>query len=315
MSRREFAVKHMTRWQVVFLMAISADAQQCLLQVGSLHGRLAVGPDTIELKVGNASTGLKMPLLGFGTCCRATAKGPALKESIAAYLQHGGRLVDTAIMYDNHKDVGEALETAFQSGTVSREQLWVTSKIAPNHAETDIEAINMLDESLRDLKLDYVDLFLIHAPGANSVEIWRGLVKAKAEGKTKAIGVSNFSPDDIQKLELAGLERPSVNQIEFHPWVDADVFENVAWCLSHGVAVTAYGSLGSSYHDGLEDPKVKQSAVKHGKTTAQVLLSWALHQGVAVVPGATSEEHIVDDLQSRSFDLDADETRSDYFTH
>lgn len=263
---------------------------------------------TIELKVGNTSTGLHMPLLGFGTCCRASSTGPALKKSTDIYLAHGGKLIDTAIMYGNHKDLGEELKAAFQKGVITRQDLWVTSKIAPDHASTEEEALQRLDESLRDLQLDYVDLFLIHAPSEHSTAVWKGLLKGKAQGKAKSIGVSNFNPAQIQALEREGLERPSVNQIEFHPWVEADVFANVAWCQSNGVAITAYGSLGSSYHKGLTNAKVQQVAQKYGKTPAQILLAWALAQGVAVVPGATSEQHILDDLGAGTVKLSSEDS-------
>lgn len=329
MTRDACAIRNAVIWQVVLSVATGVEPQNCLLQANTnLHRRLVGSPDTIVLKVGNASTGLNMPLMGFGTCCRDSAKGLPLKKSIAAYLKHGGRLIDTAIMYENHKDVGDALETAFQSGQIVRENLWVTSKIHPDQASTEVDAISMVEKSLQDLKLDHVDLFLIHSPGPNSLAIWRALIKAKAEGKTKAIGVSNFSPEEIQELEAAGLERPSVNQIQFHPWVDADApqgpwglwgkgqstFANVAWCQSHGVAITAFGSLGSNYHKGLEDKKVQELALKYSKTPAQVLLSWALRQGVAVVPGATSEEHIAQNLQAGSVKLDDEEASTHYFS-
>jgi diketogulonate reductase-like aldo/keto reductase len=301
--------------QILLLLTALAHAEdKCLLQVGTkLHGYQTGVPDTIELKAGSEATGLKMPVLGFGTCCRHSSRGPALKKSIAAYIEHGGRLIDTAVAYHNHKDVGDALQSALQSGSITREQIWVTSKIAPSQASTESDVKALLDESLRDLQLDYVDLLLIHAPGENSLALWKGFIEAKASGKTKAIGVSNFKPDQIEELTKAGLEQPSVNQIEFHPWVQSKRFDTVKWCLGHGVAVTAYGSIGSSYHDGLSDPKVQEVAQKHSKTAAQVLLSWALHQGVAVVPGATSEKHIAEDLEANSFDLDSDEADLHFF--
>jgi len=315
MPKDKLTYRLLATWLYVLKVSTAAEIQQSFLQMDvQVHNHKKAIPQTIELKVGNTSTGLQMPLLGFGTCCRSSARGSALKKSISAYLKHGGTLIDTAIMYENHADIGDVLQAEFQKGSITRQQLWITSKVAPSHASSAAEAASMLDKSLQDLKVDYVDLFLIHAPGPNSVEIWKGLVEAKAAGKAKAIGVSNFSPEHIQQLESNGLERPSVNQIEFHPWVDQSGFDNVAWSAEHGVVITAYGSLGSSYHDGLEDAKVKAVAQEHGVTPAQVLLRWALHQGVAIVPGATSEEHIVEDLKAGSFDLNADEASLHYFS-
>lgn len=270
-------------------------------------------PLTVELMVGSQQTGLQMPLIGFGTCCRETSTGVSLQSSIAAYLQHGGRLIDTAVAYQNHKDVGLALNEAFQRGETTRDQVWVTSKIPPSIAQTPEQAVAVVDKSLSDLGLEYVDLFLIHAPGPSSLPIWKGLMQAKAAGKIRAIGVSNFSPAQIQELEAASGERPSNNQIEFHPWVGDDVHANVEWCREHGVAITAYGSLGENYHHGLTDHKVANVAAKHDATPAQVLLRWALHQGVAVIPGATSEAHILEDLAAGAFDLSGEETSPRFF--
>lgn len=290
-------------------LAAASAAGHRRAKASPLRSLLAVGgspPKALQLRVVGGGAGPRMPLLGFGTCCRDSAKGPALRASVAAYLRLGGRLIDTAIAYKNHKDVGAALGKAL-GGELKREDVWVTSKIPPDAAATAGAAEGLVDKSLRDLGLDHVDLFLIHAPGPNAVEIWKGLMQARTAGKTRAIGVSNFSPQQIQELESATGERPAVNQIEFHPWAGREAFENVKWCQANGVAITAYGSLGSNYHKGLEDAKVLAVAKKHDATPAQVLLRWALDQGVAVVPGATSEAHIAEDIAALDVRLGPEE--------
>lgn len=288
---------------------IDCNGGEALLQIhASRHGRKSAGaPTTVELKRGSTSTGIMMPLVGLGA-----AQGPTLKKSIAAFLGHGGQLIDTAIMY-GHRPVGEALRAAMETAGIARESFWVTSKILPQAANTSQETLALVEQSLLDLGITYIDLFLIHWPGDSMVEIWKGLIQARNAGKLRAIGVSNFSPEQISELEGASGERPSVNQLQYHPWVADDVYENVRWCLDHGVAVTAYGSLGGQYHDGLHDTTVQAVASKHSVSSGQVLLRWALHQGVAVIPGATTEKHILEDLDVGSFELDADEASPLYF--
>jgi diketogulonate reductase-like aldo/keto reductase len=291
------------------LNEIDCQGHRALLQVAAKkEARLGISHDTVALRNGSQAIGIEMPLIGLG----AAQWGGTLNSSIASFLEHGGQLIDTAIMY-GHPPVGEALQTAMRERGVARDRFWVTSKILPQAANTSEETEVLVDQSLKDLGFEYIDLFLIHWPGPSMKDIWKGLIKARDAGKLRAIGVSNFSPEQISEIEGDSGERPSVNQFLYHPWVEEKIHENVKWCLDHGIAVTAYGSLGGQYHKGLEDPKVQAVASKHGKTPAQVLLRWALYQGVAVIPGATSEHHIVENLEAGNFELDADESKPSFF--
>ena len=137
--------------------------------------------------------------------------------------------------------------------------------------------------------MDYVDLMLIHHQTDDAVEIWRGLLDAKAQGLCKHIGVSNFERPQIEALERATGARPALNEVEFHPFVDGAARTLVAWCLDHGIAVTAFNSLGGSKNQGASDAVAAVAKTRH-TSPAAVLLRWALDQGVAVIPGATSAD-------------------------
>jgi len=248
----------------------------------------------------------KMPRIGFGTCCRASAHGQPLIRSTLIYLNNGGRLIDTAQMYTNHRDLAKAIH---DSG-VPREELWVTSKLntATNEMQgvgtkeppqNEQDAMRNVDSCLEELGLEYLDLMLIHGAWENPSEVqeslWRGLIAAKAAGKVKNIGVSNFNWEQIENLRTKTGVLPAVHQLEYHPWVPKETHDLVKWCQDQGMAVTAYGSLGGSDNKGHSEA-AKSVAKKYGLSKAQVLLSWALNKGVAVIPGATSEEHIKQNL-------------------
>lgn len=241
----------------------------------------------------------RMPDVGFGTCCRKAAKGQPLIDSTLHYLEAGGRLLDTAQLYGNHRDVGAAVGQFVRSSGVKRESLWITSKVrtlGKGGARTSAAAVAAVDESLDELGLAYLDLMLVHHPiddPATAVAVWRGLLEAKAAGKLRHVGVSNHDRAQIEALERATGARPAVNQIEFHPWVPDSTVELARWCQRRGVAVTGYGSLGSSRaRSDAQQGALAQMAAERGVSSAQLLLGWALEQGVAMIPGATSAEHI-----------------------
>jgi len=252
-----------------------------------------------------------MPALGFGTCCRKTAKGPALVSSAKLFLASGGRLIDTAQLYGNHRDVGLAIR---ESG-VPRESLWITSKLLPGKELTPDKVVRSVDQSLEELSTPYLDLMLVHGAEGWGVDreldlkLWKGLVEAQRLGKVRNIGVANHNRGEIEWLTAETGVMPVVNQIEYHPWVPAETRELVLWCQSKGIAVTAYGSLGGVKNKA-EGDAVAAVAKERGVSNAQVLLKWALDQGVAVIPGATSAEHIQENLRLTGFDL----TPSDLLT-
>jgi len=248
-----------------------------------------------------------MPAIGFGTCCRNDVKGPPI---IQAYLANGGRLIDTAQLYGNHKDLAVAIK---ESG-VPRSDLWVTSKVLvcgdPKYcAQSSEQVVRAVDQSKRELGLEYIDLMLLHGAEGwgvgpqQDLDLWKGLIEAKRSGLVKNIGVSNHNRAEIERLIAATSVKPAVNQIEFHPWVPSETMELQRWCGNQGIAVTAYGSLGGAGNKAAGD-SVDKIAMKHGVSRAQVLLRWGLNKGVAVIPGSNNEKHIKENLMLADVVLD-----------
>lgn len=256
-----------------------------------------------------------MPALGFGTCCRWSAKGKPLINSTLHYLSQGGRLIDTAQMYENHMD----LAVAIRQSRVPRGELWVTSKVRTIDKSghglrlSRLEVRRQVDTILAELGLEYLDLVLLHhAKGSSSAERavqWRGLLDAKEQGKVRQVGVSNYDVHQLRELEADTGVRPAVDQLEFHPWAGEAAFDIVRHCQAHGIAVTAYGSLGSAKNRAGAGPGVAAVAARHGSSSAQVLLRWALARGAAVIPGATSAAHIRDNLSVDGAALSAEDER------
>jgi len=257
-----------------------------------------------------------MPAIGFGTCCRADVKGTPIIQAAKTYLASGGRLIDTAQLYENHKDLNVAIK---ESG-VPRDQLWVTSKIlvCGNQrvcATTGKAAFSAVEKSNAELGLDYTDLMLLHGAEGwgvseqSDVDLWRGLIEAQSAGKVRNIGVSNHNRKEIENLIAATGVKPAVNQIEFHPWVPEETKELVRWCQSQGIAVTAYGSLGGEGNKA-NGKVIKEIAEKQSVSKSQVLLRWALNHGVAVIPGSNNPAHIMENLDLVRVKLDAEDSKA-----
>ncbi|KAL7524754.1 hypothetical protein ACHAWF_001070 [Thalassiosira exigua] len=262
----------------------------------------AAAPNTIRLR-----SGLGMPAIGYGTCCRPSAKGEAVYSSTLAYLKLGGRLVDTAMAYRNHVDIGRA---AKDSG-IPRPKLWITSKVAPGKVKTYGECLKAVDEILDELDTEYLDLLLIHTPKLGkelTIELWRCLIEAKRLGKSRAIGVSNFNRGEIQDLVEGTGEMPEANEIQYHPWSAPKWKDLAKWHRENEVATIAYTSLGGSrfHKEGGASrwpPPAKILASRHSATEAQILLKWALGRGAAVIPGSGSKAHINENLLLPKFEL------------
>mmetsp|Transcript_40963 Transcript_40963/g.72031 ORF Transcript_40963/g.72031 Transcript_40963/m.72031 type:complete len:345 (-) Transcript_40963:28-1062(-) len=234
-----------------------------------------------------------MPALGFGTCCRDGASGQPLIDSTKIWLSSGGRLVDTAEAYENQPDIAVAIR---DSG-VPREEIWITSKVNTHDKRSRSDVVASIDRSLQELGVDYIDLMLLHDPlGAGPpAELFRGLLEAKKSGRIRNAGVSNYNQTLVEELVSATGEAPAVNQIEFHPWSAQWTKNFVKWMQGRGIAVTAYSVLGGKKVQA-QDDAVAALADKYKVTNAQVLVQWALDKGVAPLVGASSQEHIWEDL-------------------
>nr|WP_240969388.1 aldo/keto reductase [Streptomyces sp. HNM0575] len=237
-----------------------------------------------------------MPQLGFGVY-----KVPEDEtQSVVAYaLEVGYRSIDTAALYRNEAGTGRALSA---SG-IPREELFVTTKLWNTDQGHD-DALRAFDTSLSKLGLDYVDLYLIHWPLPARdlyVETWRALEKIYAEGRARAIGVSNFQPAHLRRLTQESDVVPAVNQIELHPRLQQR--ELRAFDAGLGVATEAWSPLGRG-NGVLEDPVVARIAEKHGRSAAQVVLRWHIQLGNVVIPKSSTPSRIRENLDVFDFQLD-----------
>jgi 2,5-diketo-D-gluconate reductase A len=268
---------------------------------------------------------LQIPLVGFGTYLISNADAHAI---VSAAIRAGYRHVDTAEAYRNEAGVGAAIRDCMTSKGLSREDLFVTTKLWPGNAawgqtpKTTESTIESLDASLARLQLEYVDLYLIHAPydSGQRLEQWRGLVELQRQGKTRAVGVSNFSEDHIEEIKAAGLPLPAANQIELHPWSQKPKL--VSYLAANGITAIAYSSLVplSTWRaaEGQKSAKTEEMkaegqradspfrimAKKYGVSEAQVLLRWGVQKGYPVLPKSANLERLRQNLDLFSFSID-----------
>jgi 2,5-diketo-D-gluconate reductase A len=238
--------------------------------------------------------GVLMPMVGFGTW---QLRGRSAYNAVRYALEVGYRHIDTATMYRNEGEVGQAIA---DSG-VDRKSVFVTTKLPPGQAGRERETINA---SLRALGTGYLDLWLIHWPprGRSGSQTWQQFLAARDEGLTRAVGVSNYGPGEIDGLIDATGEGPSVNQV---PWSPArhDRRELEA-NRDRGVAVEGYSPLKGT---NLADPVLTGIASAHGADPAQVVLRWHLEHGIVVIPKSSHPDRIASNFDLEGFSLSADE--------
>lgn len=241
-----------------------------------------------------------MPQVGFGTYKVAPEQA---SDAVYTAISYGYRHIDTAQLYFNEAEVGQGIGKAIADGLVSREQLYVTTKLNNNnHAPADVE--RSFDESLAKLGCDYVDLFLVHWPMPNRADLdmvatWKAMTKLLEDGRLRSIGVSNFLPEHIERISQATGVMPVNNQIELHPQ-----FMNRAsadYCRQHGIAVTAWSPLARGRV--FDTPQVTTVAQQLGVTPAQAVLRWHIQLGNVVIPKSVTPARIAANLDIDSFEL------------
>ncbi|WP_055695867.1 aldo/keto reductase [Streptomyces prasinopilosus] len=245
------------------------------------------------------NNGVTMPQLGFGVWQVPDAEA---ETAVAAALEAGYRSIDTAAAYGNEEGTGRAVAA---SG-VPREDLFITTKLWNDDQGYDA-ALRGFDASLAKLGLDYVDLYLIHWPTPERdryVDTYRAFEKLYAEGRVRAIGVSNFLPEHLDRLTGETSVVPAVNQIELHPHLQQSAARE--YHAERGIATEAWSPLGQG-KGLLEVPAIVAIARKHGRTPAQVVLRWHLQLGNVVIPKSVTPSRIEENIDVFGFSLDAED--------
>lgn len=281
-----------------------------------------------SLSLSNSRT---MPAFGLGTW--KAAPGVAY-TTIRTALEIGYRHFDCAAIYGNEVEIGQAFRDAFQAGDVRREDLWITSKLWNDHHEQ-ARVREGLQKTLSDLKLDYLDLYLVHWPVAFAhgfsfarnkeqflteeqaplAQTWEAMAQLNSEGLAGSIGLSNHSLAKMDRLTAAVGVAPHVAQVEVHPFLPQ--IEFVQGCKERKIAVTAYSPLGSrDRHPSmrspneptlLEHPTLLQIAEHHGASPAQVLIAWALHRGTSVIPKSSNPGRLAENFAAQTLSLSEEE--------
>ncbi|KAF9222468.1 Aldo/keto reductase [Gyrodon lividus] len=261
------------------------------------------------------NTGAAIPQIGLGTWL---SKPNEVENAVEIAVRNGYRHLDLAMIYRNQDEVGRALKKVIPS-VVSREQLFITSKLWNSSHQPQVAEAE-LDETLQQLGLTYLDLYLIHWPAAfvpgngllplksegevdldtetSLVDTWKAMIELRDTGKVKAIGVSNFTIAQIEGIIDATGVVPAANQIEAHPLLPQD--DLVAYCKEKGIHITAYSPLGNNLVDIpmlTENAIVQEVANNLGATPAQVLVAWGAHRGYSVIPKSVQESRIISNFK------------------
>lgn len=280
------------------------------------------------------SNGDQMPMIGLGTAGIPAADS---YDAVRSAIQAGYRHFDCAPIYKNEAEVGQALNDAIADGEVTREELWITSKLwNSNHRYNDVEPA--CEASLEAMDLDYFDLYLIHWPIATErgvdwpekeedylspfeapiEDTWTGMEDCLDAGLAKHIGVSNFNIEMLKIILEDGMEPPEMNQCELHPYLPQQTLYD--FCRSNKIHMTAYAPLGSpgrapeqktpNEPDLLAEPAIVEIAKKHGCTPAQALIAYSLTRKNAVIPRSANPERQKENLDAAAYKLDREDLRS-----
>jgi len=280
------------------------------------------------------SSGAKMPVVGLGTW---KSKPGQVEQAVVHALTHGYRHIDCAAVYQNEAEVGKAFETVFKQGSLKRSDVWVTGKVWNNNHAKNRVRIGLM-QTLKDLGLTYIDLFLIHWPYAfqqgdnmfpkdangtmlydesvDFTETWAGMEQLVQEGLIKHIGVSNFNHKQLQRILDVAKIKPEVVQVECHVYLNQHKL--LDYCQKHGMTLTAYCPLGSPDRPSLQaehpvllqDTAIAAIAAKYKKTPAQVLIRFQIERGVSVIPKSVSPHRLEENINVFDFRISAEDMKA-----
>lgn len=260
------------------------------------------------------SNGVKMPQLGYGVY-QVTKE--ECERCVLDALKVGYRLIDTAQSYFNEEEVGSAI----QKSGVPREEIFLTTKVWIEHYGYE-KCKESIEESMRKLRTDYLDLLLLHQPFADYYGAWRALEEYYEAGRIRAIGISNFYPDRMVDIATFARIKPMVNQVEIHPYHQQE--ESKHWHDKYGVQMEAWAPFGEGRGDLFTDPTLSEIGSKYGKTAAQVILRWHLQRRIVMIPKSVHYDRMVENINIFDFELTAedmeniaslDKKQSAFFSH
>jgi len=282
-----------------------------------------MAPQTPTIKL---NSGYEIPIFGLGTW---KSQPGEVTKVVQEAIDVGYRHIDGALAYSNEKEVGEAIEAKIKQGVVKREDLFVTSKLWNTFHRSDL-VVNSLKKTLADLKLDYLDLFLIHWPmaykedaelfpkdandkmiysDADYLDTWKMMEECVRLGLTRSIGLSNFNSQQIQRILDNSKIKPAMLQVECHPyWNQKKLFE---FCKSKGISVTGYSPLGSPDRPWakptdpklVDDVKLVELSKKYGKSPAQIILRWLVQRGIVAIPKTVNKNRLIENINIFDFTL------------
>lgn len=247
------------------------------------------------MKYVKLNNGLEMPMLGYGVF--KVDEGSECVKSVKVALELGYRSIDTAAIYGNEKSVGIAMK---ESG-VPREEIFLTTKVW-NSVQREGNVQEAFNQSLEDLGVDYVDLYLIHwAVKEKFVDTWLELEKIYKSGKAKSIGVSNFQQHHLEDIKKVWSVVPAVNQVELHPSLTQEPL--LKYCTEHNIILESWSPLGAGKNNSLKNETIVSIGEKYGKTPAQVILRWNIDRGIITIPKSVTPSRIKENIDIFDFEL------------
>ena len=270
----------------------------CLMRRKVMEQRNMTTEFDFENKTVLLNSGYEMPVLGLGTW---TQDDETAEKSVYEALKDGYRLIDTAQYYGNETGVGKGIQKAIDDGIVTREEVFVTTKVMPSNYD---RAYSSIDDSLERLGLDYIDLMLIHQSGSNDTEVYKALCQGVKDGKLRSIGISNYyTLDEYERVTSGGEIKPAVVQNENHPFYQNTQFQKDI--AKYGTVVESWYPFGGRGHtqDLFGNETITDIAKAHGKTSAQIILRWHLQAGYVTIPGSQNPDHILENYSIFDFEL------------